>query len=206
MDTSAEQPDGTPEAEAALLARLRAGEDRAYDELVAATGGRLLAVAQRMLRDEQEAQDAVQEAYLSAFRSLGKFDGRSALSTWLHRITVNACLMRLRSRRRRPVRTVDDLLPQFAEDGHARAPSRPWKAGPAGGMQADELHALVRARIEELPDSYREVVMLRDLVGLDTEETAEVLGVSISAVKTRLQRARQALRALLDPYFTRDDA
>lgn len=201
--------DSTPEhastaADAALLARLRTGEDAAYDELVATTGGRLLAVARRMLGDEQDAQDAVQEAYLSAFKALERFDGRSALGTWLHRIAVNACLMRLRYRRRHPARPVEDLLPQFLEDGHQRVSSKPWRPGPAGGIQADELHELIRRKIEELPDQYREVVMLRDLVGLDTEGAAEVLGVSISAVKTRLQRARQALRALLDPYFTND--
>lgn len=199
-------PDGDrPPVDAGLLARLRAGEERAYDELVAATGGRLLAVARRMLGDEQDAQDAVQEAYLAAFKSLGAFDGRSALTTWLHRITVNACLMRLRYRRRHPARPVDHLLPQFVEDGHQRVSSRPWRPGPPDGIQAGEVQALVRGKIDELPDAYREVLILRDLVGLDTEESAEVLGVGLSAVKTRLQRARQALRALLDPYFAVND-
>lgn len=193
-------------ADAALLARMRSGDDRAFDELVAATGGRLLAVARRMLGDEQDAQDAVQEAYLGAFKSLDKFDGRSALPTWLHRITVNACLMRLRYRRRHPARPVDHLLPQFLEDGHQRVSSRPWRPGLPDGIQADELHALVRTKIEELPDAYREVIVLRDVVGLDTEESAEVLGIGLSAVKTRLQRARQALRTLLDPFFTASDA
>lgn len=202
QNTSAAEGEG---ADAALLKRLRAGEDDAFDELVAATGGRLMAVARQMLGEEQDAQDAVQEGYLNAFRSIDRFDGRAALSTWLHRIVVNACLMKLRHKRRHPARSMDDLLPQFLEDGHQRTPNKPWRPSTPSGIQGQELHALIRGKIEELPDQYREVIVLRDLVGLDTEETANVLGVSLSAVKTRLQRARQALRALLDPFFTDGD-
>lgn len=198
-------PAGTPD-DAGLLARLKAGEDRAFDDLVAATGGRLFAVARRMLNDDQDAQDAVQDAYLSAFKSLDRFDGRSALATWLHRITVNACLMKLRYRRRHPARPIEDLLPRFMEDGHQTTPNTPWRPNDGGGIQGGEALALVRSMIDQLPDAYREIILLRDLLGLDTQETADVLGDSLSAVKTRLQRARQALRALLDPHFTTPDA
>lgn len=188
--------------EVAILGRLRAGEGAAFDELVRATGGRLLAVARRMLSCDEEAQDAVQEAYLNAFKSLERFDGRSQLATWLHRICVNACLMKLRSRRRRPERTMDDLLPQFLEDGHQRNPAGSWKPAEASGIEKQELRELVRAKIEELPESYREVLLLRDIEELDTEETALLLGMTVAGVKTRLHRARQALKALLDPCMT----
>lgn len=191
-------------AEVALLARLRAGEDGAYDELVMLSGGRMLAVARRMMRREEDAADAVQDAFLSAFKSLSKFDGRSRLTTWLHRITVNACLMKLRSQRRRPERMIEDLLPTFADDGHQRSPSRPWNPPALAGIQDRETRTLVRAKIDELPEQYREVLMLRDIEQLSTEETAEALAMTISAVKTRLHRARQALRALLEPHFQQD--
>lgn len=195
-------------SQALLLARLRAGEDGAFDELVRLAGGRMLAVARRMLAREEDAQDAVQEAFLSGFRSLEKFDGRSQLTTWLHRITVNVCLMKLRSQRRRggPERSIDEFLPIFTGDGHQTRESFAWKPDARSGIEQAEVRDLVRARINELPEQYRVVLMLRDIEGLSTEETAAALDMTINAVKTRLHRARQALRALLDPHFTQPEA
>lgn len=193
-----ERLDTDSSAESALLARLRSGDDEAFDVVVRVCGGRMLAVARRMLSCEEDAQDAVQEAFLSAFRSLDRFDGRSRLSTWLHRICVNCCLMRLRTQRRRPERSIDQLLPQFREDGHQEIPARPWKPIEASGIEQLELRDLVRSRIAELPEPYREVLMLRDIEEHSTEETASLLGLTPAAVKTRLHRARQALKTLLD--------
>lgn len=161
----------------------------------------MLAVARRMLGGEEDAQDAVQEAFLSAFKSLDRFDERSLLTTWLHRITVNACLMRLRSKRRRPERSLDDLLPTFRTDGHQTIPAGTWKPDPAAGIQREELCALVRTRIDELPAAYREIILLRDIAQLDTEQTADLLGITVPGVKTRLHRARQALKTMLDQDF-----
>lgn len=184
--------------ETTLLARLRAGEEGAYEALVRAFGGRLLAVARRMLGNEEDARDAVQEAFLSAFRSLDRFEGEARLSTWLHRIVLNASLMRLRQQRRRPEVSLDDLLPRFLEDGHAADPAQDWKL-PLDALARRETRDLVRRSIESLPEVYRSVLLLRDVEELDTDETARLLGLSESAVKTRLHRARQALRGLLDP-------
>lgn len=189
-----------------LLARLRAGEDDAFDELVRSAGGRMLAVARRMLGREEDAQDAVQEAFLSAFKSLDRFDERSLLTTWLHRITVNVCLMRLRARGRRPERSLEELMPAFRADGHQSNPAGNWKPDPSAGIQRAELRALVRARIEELPEPFREIIVLRDIAQLDTEQTAELLGISVPGVKTRLHRARQALKTLLDRDFVKEHA
>ncbi len=188
--------------QAALLARLRANDPAAFDDLVKLTQDRLYAVALRMLGRPEDAMDAVQEAYLSAFKALAKFEGGSALSTWLHRITVNACLMRLRTRRRRPELLVDDLMPTFTSDGHQTRRSPVWKPEPAAGIEERELHALVRARIDDLPEPLREVILLRDIEGLDTQTTADMLGITVSMVKTRLHRARMALKGLLEPHFT----
>ncbi len=199
----------TPDAfQSNLILRLRAGDDAAFDELVEVAAGRMLAVARRMLTREEDAQDAVQEAFLSAFKSLDKFDGRSLLTTWLHRITVNVCLMKLRSQRRRggPERSIDEFLPTFTEDGHQTRESVAWKPDAAGGIEQREVRDLVRAKINELPEQYRVVLMLRDIEQLSTEETAEALDMTINAVKTRLHRARQALRTLLDPHFSQQEA
>ncbi len=186
--------------ETALLARLRAGEEGAFETMVRAFGGRLLAAARRLLGNEEDARDAVQEAFLSAFRALGRFEGEARLSTWLHRIVLNASLMRLRTRRRRPEVSIDELLPRFLEDGHAADAAQEWKL-PLDAVARRETRDLVRRSIDRLPDSYRSVLLLRDVEELDTDETARLLGLSVSAVKTRLHRARQALRALLDAHL-----
>ncbi|MBC7773762.1 MAG: sigma-70 family RNA polymerase sigma factor [Pyrinomonadaceae bacterium] len=193
-------------SEQAFVARLKAGDDAAFETLVTDYSPRLYAVARRFLHKEQDVQDVVQEAFLSALNGLAKFEGTSLFSTWLHRITVNACLMKLRSKRRKPERSIEDLLPKFVQDGHQRSPSNVWKPHQSSGIEQAEVRAVVRARIDELPDQYREVLLLRDIEELDTQATATVLGISGSAVKTRLHRARQALRTLLDPYFTEGQA
>ena len=192
--------DASEAAERDLLRRLRAGDEAAYEELVRGQGGRLLAVARRLLDSEEDARDAVQDAFLSAFRSIGGFEGQARLSTWLHRIVVNASLMKLRTRRRKPEKPIEELLPRYTEDGHVAEPAVEWRS-PESEAERGELRALVLSRIEALPESYRNVLLLRDIEGLDTEETAEAMGLSPNAVKTRLHRARQALRGLLEPHL-----
>lgn len=162
---------------------------------------RLLAVARRMLRSEEDARDAVQEAFINAFKSIGGFEGQCRLSTWLHRIAVNACLMRLRSRQRKPEDPIDSLLPTFLEDGHASTHTAEWRQDALALMERREEREFVRARIDELPDSYRTVLVLRDIEELNGGETAQLLGISENLVKVRLHRARQALRTLLEPHF-----
>jgi RNA polymerase sigma-70 factor (ECF subfamily) len=189
--------------EAALVERLRRGEGSAFEELLRQHGGRALAVARRLLGNEEDARDAVQDAFLSVFRAIDRFDGHAALGTWLHRIVVNACLTRLRSRRRHPERPIEDLLPTFLEDGHQAHPARSWH-DPHSSLAHQELRELVRSRIDQLPEDYRNVLLLRDIEELDTQETADLLGITPGAVKTRLHRARQALRTLLEPSFSED--
>ncbi len=204
---SADESGPAPDDEAQLVARLRAGDDAAFEDLVRTHAGRMLAVARRMLRTEEDAQDAVQDAFFSAFRAMERFEGGSRLSTWLHRIVVNAALMKLRTRRRKPEEPLDPvepLLPKFLEDGHMLGEASAWQAPSDLAMEQRELRELVLSKIHELPETYRTVLLLRDVEELDTEETAEALGVSTGAVKTRLHRARQALRTLLDPYFRVD--
>jgi RNA polymerase sigma-70 factor, ECF subfamily len=187
--------------EPTLLARLRAGDEAAYEQVVAAHAPRMLAVARRFLPDEADAQDAVQDAFLSAFKAINAFAGGSSLATWLHSIIVRACLMKLRSRRRKSETSIDDLLPQFTADGHRVQPGAAWPEPLEAVVQREESRALVRSCIERLPETHRTILLLRDIEEYDTEETARLLGVSQSVVKTRLHRARQALRTLLDPYF-----
>lgn len=188
--------------EQALLARLRAGDDAAFAVLVRAHAGRLLRVARRILRSEEDARDALQEAFLQAFRGIERFEGQARVSTWLHRIVVNACLMRLRARSRRPEQPIEELLPRFYEDGHRVDPGPPWRSTGADPVEQRELAELVRGAIDRLPEIHRNVLLLRDIEGLDAEETARLLDVKTDTVKVRLHRARQALRAVLAPHFT----
>ncbi|KAB2957797.1 MAG: sigma-70 family RNA polymerase sigma factor [Thermoanaerobaculia bacterium] len=185
--------------ESALLAGLRRGEERAFERLVALHGGRLLAAARRLLGSEEEARDALQEAFLQAFRGLAGFREDARLSTWLHRIVVNAALMRLRGRRSHPEEPIEPLLPTFREDGHPTRFFVAWGPGPESAAARAELAARVRAAIRNLPESHRTVLVLRDLEELETSEVAQLLGITPNAVKIRLHRARQALRQLLAP-------
>jgi RNA polymerase sigma-70 factor (ECF subfamily) len=200
------QLEPTLTADDALLSRLRAEEPGAYETLVRRETPRLLAVARRLLRNEEDARDAVQDAFLSAYRCLASFEGGCRISTWLHRITVNAALMRLRRRRRKPEDPIEDLLPTFLEDGHHARHPREWREEAFDQLARREERDFVRARIDELPESYRTVLLLRDIEELDTAETARMLGVSENVVKVRLHRARQALRTLLEPRFEKGAA
>ena len=189
------------EDDSSLVKALRAGDSAAFERLVREYGGRLLVDSKRLLSNHEDALEAVQDGFLSAFRSLDSFDGRSQFSTWLHRIIVNASLMKLRSKRRRPEQSIDDLLPTFLADGHQAAPAAPWRRSGYENAEKKELQTIVRSKIELLPDSYRIVLVLRDIEGHDTETVAQMLEISPGSVKVRLHRARQALRTLLDPVF-----
>lgn len=187
--------------EAELVQGLKSGDPTAFERLVRDYSGRMLAVARRFLTQEQDAQDALQDAFLSAFRSIQRFEGNSQLSTWLHRIVVNASLMKLRTRRRKPEKPIDDLLPQFVGNGHRDGHEPAWAVTIDTAVNDREIRELVRTKISELPESYRTVLLLRDIEQMSTEETAEALELTPGAVKTRLHRARQALKTLLDPHM-----
>lgn len=194
--------------EAALVVRLRRGDAGAFEELLREVGPRLFAVAKRFLANDDDAREAMQDAMLSAYRSLSKFDERSRLSTWLHRIVVNASLMKLRTKRRKPSVSLDALSSGNGEgDGASFAASLASDAASnrtgrearstAPTLEENDLRQLLREQMEQLPDEYRTVLLLRDVEELDTLQTARVLGVSESAVKTRLHRARLALRTAM---------
>jgi RNA polymerase sigma-70 factor (ECF subfamily) len=190
MTTRVAVLDGLPSVagrvgEAETIARLRAGDEEAYESLFRAHAGSMLAVAREFLGNSDDAADAVQDAFLSAFRGVGAFAGTARLGTWLHQITVNACLMKLRSRRRCRHVPLDDRTPST----HAEEDE----------LTRCETTNQVRKCIARLPSSYRTVLWLRDIEGLDTAAVAGRLGTSEGVVKTRLHRARHALRSLLEP-------
>lgn len=187
--------------EADLIKRVRAGDPDACEAMVRQHGGTLHAVAFRYLGNHEDCADALQDAFLAAFRSIESFSGNARLGTWLHRIVVNVCLMKLRSRRRRPTVAIEEMLPLFDETGHHTRFVAAWTIRHDDCMDREETRQHVRNCIDQLPDGYRTVLLMRDIDGFDTDETARMLGVQSGAVKTRLHRARQALRTLLSPSF-----
>ena len=188
--------------EPSLVAALRAGHEWAFEAMIRAYGGRLLAVARRICGNEEDARDVLQTAYLSAFRSLHGFAGSCQLSTWLHRIVVNTALMRLRSKRRKPEDSIEALLPAFQEDGHHVEQFSDWGLPADRLLEREDERRLVRTCIARLPDNYREVLMMRDIEELPTEDVARLLALTPNAVKVRLHRARQALSTLLRGEFS----
>ena len=195
-------PTEPPHDDDELVSRLARGDEAAFETVVRTHAGRLLSVARRILGNDEDARDAVQEAFIRAFRAIHTFEARARLSTWLHRILVNVALMKLRERRRRPAESIDELLPAFSADGHQTVAPRDWSDAL---LERKETAALVHQAIARLPDQYREVLVLRDIEEKDTAETAGILGTSSNVVKVRLHRARQALRTLLDREFLKPE-
>ncbi|MFO7567278.1 MAG: sigma-70 family RNA polymerase sigma factor [Enhygromyxa sp.] len=196
-------PTPSDQLEREIVEGMRAGDDRAFERLVREYVGPLHAVALRLLQNPADADDAVQEAFLSAFRNFESFRGDARLGTWLHRIVVNAALGRLRRRKRRAehgAETVDlaELLPKFRENGYPEQFHAPWVQPAEELATRAETREQVRRMIDKLPDNYRTVLILRDIEELSTAETGELLELSPGTVKVRLHRARQALRNLLE--------
>jgi len=189
-------------SEAELLAGLQAGDAAAYRQMVERNSAQVYSVALSLLGDEQEAEDVLQETFLSAFQALDRFEGRSKLSTWLYRIATNASLMHLRKEGRMTVLSLDQ--PHRAEDEGGQQLSRhlvDWTALPDDQLlTAEALQEMDRA-IAELPEALRVTFVLRDIQGLSGAETADVLGITVQAVKNRLHRARLRLRDRLSDYF-----
>ncbi len=184
-----------------LIDRILVNDDHAAEVLVRRHGGWMLALAERYMNDRALAEDCVQEAFSNAFRRLASFERKSSLKTWLHRIVVNQALMKLRGRRARKEVGLDSLQPEF--DANDCRIEEPWKRilTPEQILSEDRLRSLVLKKIDELPESYRIVLYLRDIEEMTTSEVAEALGLSEANVKVRLHRARAALKRLLEPLL-----
>ncbi len=161
----------------------------------------MLAVAQRLLGDRALAEDAVQEAFLAAFRGLEKFENRSSLKTWLHRIVVNTALMKLRQMKRLAEQPMDEHFPEFDGFGCRIEPAWNRIASVEEVLENEQSRDQIHTVICKLPDPYRIVLLLRDIEGYDTKEVARLLAISEANVKVRLHRARAALKLLLEPVL-----
>jgi len=190
--------------ELALVQAAKNGDVSAFEELVRRYDRNVFRIAQHITQNREDAEDVVQDAFLKAYGNLGQFQGQSKFYTWLVRIAVNEALMRLR--RRRPermvsldedVKTEEDSMPREVAD---------WSPNPEQQYSQAELRDILGKTIQGLPPSFRTVFVLRYVEGVYTEETAEALGLSIPAVKSRLLRARLQLRERLNRYFKKRQA
>ncbi|MFN2185195.1 MAG: RNA polymerase sigma factor [Anaerolineae bacterium] len=188
--------------EADLLEGLRAGDAAAYRRFVDENSASVYSLALKLLGDEQEAEDVLQETFLSAFRAIDRFEGRSKLSTWLYRIAYNASLMHLRKRERMTTFSLDQ---PYGDEEQVRPVAGDllvdWSAVPDDRLLTAEARQEMDRAIAQLPESLRSAFILRDIQGLSGAETAEILGISVQAVKNRLHRARLSLRDRLSSYF-----
>jgi RNA polymerase sigma-70 factor (ECF subfamily) len=190
-----------------LVERAQHGDLPAFEMLVERHEDRLYRLAVRLLRNDDDAREVLQEAFLSAWQKLGDFAGRAQFGSWIYRVTLNTALMLLRSRRRRPTVSAEDV-PEGALDealaiGRDQGTSD-WIRRPDEQLQSGELKQYIQEALGKLPEILRVVFVLRDVEDLSTEETADALGITVQAVKTRLHRARLALRVAISDYFGRN--
>jgi RNA polymerase sigma-70 factor (ECF subfamily) len=202
-------PHSPPEPNAAavvtdedLVARARTKDYAAFEELVDRYEDKIFRLAFRFVRNETEAKEIVQDTFLLVWRKLDTFKGDSQFGSWLYRVATNTALMRLRAQRRHPEISTEELPVDYLDNyGQLPAAGENWAKRPDDELQSDELRRRIQKAVDELPDIYRTVFLIRDVEGLSTEETAEVLEISIPTVKTRLHRARLALRDAITRYF-----
>ncbi|MGQ9491073.1 MAG: RNA polymerase sigma factor [Anaerolineae bacterium] len=182
------------------MAAAKAGRQEAYAAIVERYSGTIYNLALRLTGNPQEAEDVLQETFISAFRALSRFEGRSQLGTWLYRIAYNVALMRLR-KQQLPTQSLDEPL---AGDDDEPIPRQfvDWSWLPDEMLLGKELRNTLEAALRTLPVSLRSVFVLRDIEGLSTAETAQALGLTETNVKVRLHRARLALREKLSQYFS----
>src|SRR5439155_4105701 len=160
---------------------------------------RVYNLARRMLGNDADAEDVTQDVLLQVVRKLDTFRGESAFPTWLHRVTVNAALANRRKRATRDQHVVRDPLEYFLQNGHAHPPA--WSVRPQQAALDRETHQLIETAIAQLPEIYRDVYVLADVEGLPNNEIADMLGLSVPAIKSRLHRARMLMRDALAPHF-----
>jgi RNA polymerase sigma-70 factor (ECF subfamily) len=191
-------------SEPALLKRARARKVGAFEELVGRTEVQLYRVAMRVVRNESDAQEILQESYLCAWRSLPKFEGRSQFGSWMHRIVINNSLMHLRTRNRHPevgIHDVDHAELDIARAVYDASVAREGRThDPDQQLQSKEALKHIENTVNALPDKLKEIFLLREVRELSNEDAAARLGVSKPAAKTRLHRARRVLRQTLGDY------
>jgi RNA polymerase sigma-70 factor (ECF subfamily) len=185
-----------------LMTRAQAGDMSAFEALVSRHEDKVYGLALRMTRSEADAAEITQDTFLSAYQHLSEFRGEAAFGSWVHRIAANNALMRLRRQKVLDIVSDDLTGPEFTERGSlAEPPESDWSKRADDKVLDDELGRAIQVATDALPEGYREVFLLKDVEGLSYEEISEMVGISIPAVKSRLHRARLALREAIDAFY-----
>ena len=188
--------------ELALVQAAKQGDVGAFEQLVKRYDRNIFRIAQHITQNREDAEDVVQDAFSKAYENLDQFQGNSKFYTWLVRIAVNESLMKLRRRKTSKTVSMDEDVE--TEEGSMPREFADWSPNPEQQYGQSELGDILRKTIQGLPTSFRTVFVLRDVEGLSTEETAEMLNLSVPAVKSRLLRARLQLRERLNRYFKKN--
>lgn len=190
--------------DAPLIERILAGDEAAFTELVRRYEGKVYQLALRLTGNQMDANDVIQEVFLSVYQKLHTFRGQAAFSSWLYRITANASFARLNQRKRQASVSIDDVLPAVEGQSPGGTFSE-WSQKPDTILFNKEARAALEQAINDLPEEFRTVVILRDVENQSNQDVAEVLNLSVAAVKSRLHRARLALRRKLGEYLDRQE-
>lgn len=188
-------------SETVLIERLKDGDGAALETLMDRYASRVYRVARGITRTDADAEEVVQDVFMTLARKIDRFEGRAALGTWIYRVATNAALLKLRGKRAEREVSLEEHLPTFREDGHREGPRSylvaDWSQSPEAELLDGEARAILSRAIDQLPEPYRAVLVLRDVEELTNEEAAQILGESVASVKSRLHRARMALREQL---------
>ncbi len=190
----------TPETDEQLVRKAQQEDERAFGELVHRYESKVYSLALKMLRNPEDAEDVLQDTFLRAYRGIKSFQGNSTFSTWIYRITANSALMRLR-RKHLPTVSIDD-----ADERETPINIADWAPGPVEQLLNQETQQAMNQAIESLPPEFRQVFVLRDIEELSNSEVAEILDLSVAAVKSRLHRARLKVRDRLAPFFSESNS
>ncbi len=184
-----------------IVEALKVGDEGAFRHLIANYSARLMRKAEQMLGCREDAHECVQECFLQVYRKISDFRGEAGLYTWMHRILVNNCLMKIRKRKRQNMVSIDTLMPEFDENNCRIEPLWQELLSAEELLSRRETRSAVQSGISSLPDDYRLILILRDIEGYTTAEAAQVLSISESAAKVRLHRSRSALKKILEPML-----
>ncbi|MZH03983.1 MAG: sigma-70 family RNA polymerase sigma factor [Nitrospinae bacterium] len=195
------QPKEDKEVEEALVREFQAGNLEAYDKIADIYQKKIYGLSFNLTRNQMDAQDVTQEVLLTLFRKINMFQGKSAFSSWVYRITLNASYMKLRSKKKEPNISIDELMPSFNRAGFQQEKIQDWSENTESLMFTNETRDVINKAVDLLPEKEKVVFLLRDVEGLSTEKTGEILDLTVPAVKSRLHRARLFLRKKLSNYF-----
>jgi RNA polymerase sigma-70 factor (ECF subfamily) len=195
------QPKENKILEEALVRQFQGGDLEAYDKIAEIYQKKIYGLSFNLTRNQMDAQDVTQEVLLTLFRKIHTFQGKSAFSSWVYRITLNASYMKLRSKKKEPNVSIDELMPSYNGAGFQQEKIQDWSENTESLLFTNETRDVINKAIDLLPEKEKVVFLLRDVEGLSTEKAGEILDLTVPAVKSRLHRARLFLRKKLSSYF-----